>query len=111
MRAVFVMVLGSCLSCGTLRSTRVKSSVTLDDHLIGLQVAQARIFFHCCWCSPSALASSLIVVRDAARVILPVGVPARNLHEGGDQYDVSLGGEGEGGGAGLEADGNQCFAA
>ena len=50
-------------------------------------------------------------VRDAARVIPSVGVPARNLHEGGDQYDVSLGGKAEGVRAGLEVDWNQCFAA
>ena len=81
--------------------------VILDDHLIGLQLAQAQILFNCCWCSPSAMASSLVVCHDAARVIPLVGVPARNLHEGGVQHDASLGGEGEGDGVGLEVGGNQ----
>ena len=88
--------------------------VTLDDHLIGLQIAQAQtlqLLLVFAFCLGILFGRVPGQVRDAARVIPPVGVPARILHEGGDQYDVSLGGEGEGGGVGLEVDGSQCFAA
>ena len=39
----FVMVLGSCLSCGTLYSTRVENLLVFDGYLIELQLAQAQI--------------------------------------------------------------------
>ena len=76
------------------KSTWVKNFV-LDGCLIGLQCTQAQILFTCCWCF--AFSSGILFghvpdrVHDAARVVPLVVVPAHTLHEGGVQYDASLG--------------------
>ena len=112
MRAVFGIMVGSCMSCGTLKSTWVKSSIVLDDHLIDLPQIRDRIVC-CCWCFTVCL--GILVehvsdqVHDAARTAPHAVVPAHNRCEGGAQHDASLGTEGEGDGGGLEVGGCQCL--
>ncbi len=112
MRAVFGIMVGSCMSCGTLKSTWVKNAIVLDGHLIDLPHIRDRIVC-CCWCFTVCL--GILVehvsdqVHDAARAALHGVVPAHNLYEGGAQPDASLGSEGEGDGGGLEVGGRQCL--
>ena len=89
MRSVFGIMVGSCMSCGTLKSPWVKGSIVLDGHLIVEHVSDH--------------------VHDAARTPPHAVVPAHNRCEGGAQHDASLGNEGEGDGGGLEVGGYQCL--
>ena len=86
MRAVFVMMLGACLPCGTLKSARVKNSCALVGRLNDLRLTQAQILWlllvlhllhwHPIWpCARTGLR--------LGRVAPLVVVPAHNLHEGG----------------------------
>ena len=59
MRAVFGIMVGSCMSCGTLKSTWVKNAIVLDGHLIDLPLIQDRILFVAAGASPSALETSM----------------------------------------------------
>ena len=72
MCVVFVMMLGSCLTCGTLESTLVKNAIVLDGHLIVLQLTQAQVPFICCWrfisCLGILFGHAPDQVRNAARV-------------------------------------------
>ena len=94
MRAVFMMMLGSCLSCGTLKSTWVKNLLDLDGHLIDLQLAQAQInelllaLHLLLWHPPGHVPDQ---VHYAARVVPLVVIPAHSLHEGGVQLDAGFG--------------------
>ena len=94
MRAESLMMSGSCLSCGKVKSTRVKKWLILDGLLIRLQLTQAQILWlllvlHFCigilfW--PCARAGPRL-----GRLAPHVVVPAHNLHEGGAYHDARVG--------------------
>ncbi len=55
MRIVFVVMLRSCLSCGTLKFTWMEPCLPLEATWLTFQFALALAFLGSCWCFASGL--------------------------------------------------------